>query len=182
MTNRWPSRPDADGERLVRPRRLPSQRVCFKTRVWRVLSPDSPTGCSAKGSCHGSRLRARRGAPSGATRAPSSETLSRRRSAPRCYRRPAARNTLPTVRRGGVCGDLLFALQEHGSDQPDNSGGVRKDADDVPTAAWSLSFSHLNVCVLRSCRSCSKRQFTEGKDVLRLACAGDCAASTSFAG
>ena len=70
---------------------------------------------------------------------------------------------------------LVVLLQEHGSDQPDNSGGVRKDADDVPTTAWSLSFSHLNVCVLRSCRSCSKRQFTEGQDVLRLACAGDLA-------
>jgi hypothetical protein len=33
-----------------------------------VLSPDSPTWCSAQNACHGSRLRAKRGAPSGATR------------------------------------------------------------------------------------------------------------------
>ena len=33
-----------------------------------VLSPDSPTWCSAQSACHGSRLRAKRGAPSGATR------------------------------------------------------------------------------------------------------------------
>ena len=35
----------------------------------RVLSPDSPTWCSAQIACHGSRLRATRGAPSSATRA-----------------------------------------------------------------------------------------------------------------
>src|SRR5690606_38093294 len=34
----------------------------------RVLSPDSPTRCSAQRACHGRRLRAERGAPSGATR------------------------------------------------------------------------------------------------------------------
>ena len=34
----------------------------------RVLSLDSPTWCSAQSACHGSRLRATRGAPSGATR------------------------------------------------------------------------------------------------------------------
>ena len=37
--------------------------------VWRVLSANSPTGCSAKSACHGSRLRARRGGPFAATRA-----------------------------------------------------------------------------------------------------------------
>ena len=38
----------------------------FKTE--RVLSPGSPTGCSPKSACHGPRLRARWGAPPGATR------------------------------------------------------------------------------------------------------------------
>ena len=33
-----------------------------------VLSPDSPSWCSAQNACHGCRLRANRGAPSGATR------------------------------------------------------------------------------------------------------------------
>jgi len=35
---------------------------------YRGLSPSSPTWCSAKSNAHGSRLRARRGAPLGATR------------------------------------------------------------------------------------------------------------------
>jgi len=41
-----------------------SVRVRCETNVWRVLSANSPTGCSAKSACHGSRLRARRGVPS----------------------------------------------------------------------------------------------------------------------
>ena len=35
----------------------------FKIDFWRVLSPNSPTRCSAKNAVHGSRLRARRGGP-----------------------------------------------------------------------------------------------------------------------
>ena len=41
----------------------PNLRVRCETNVWRVLSANSPTGCSAKNACHGSRLRARRGGP-----------------------------------------------------------------------------------------------------------------------
>jgi len=38
-------------------------RARFKINFGRVLSANSPTGCSAKSACHGSRLRARRGGP-----------------------------------------------------------------------------------------------------------------------
>jgi hypothetical protein len=41
----------------------PNLRVRCETNVCRVLSANSPTGCSAKSACHGSRLRARRGGP-----------------------------------------------------------------------------------------------------------------------
>ena len=38
-------------------------RARFKMLTARVLSPDSPTWCSAQSACHGCRLRAKRGGP-----------------------------------------------------------------------------------------------------------------------